>query len=82
MGSWSQAVLANTMETGDKNRDMTAYIVRVQCMFCEESLEKINEKDVKLFQNRSVNELYRLKAALNYFGTSEILQWLKKEESL
>ena len=56
VGSWSQAVLANTMETGDKNHDMTDYIFRVQFMFCEESLEKINEKDVKLFQNRLVNE--------------------------
>ena len=46
MGSWSQSVLANTMETGDYIRDMTDYIFRVQCMFCEESLEKINEKDV------------------------------------
>lgn len=56
VGSWSQAVLANTMETGDTNRDMTDYIFRVQCMFGEERLEKINEKDVKLFQNRLVNE--------------------------
>ena len=56
VGSWSQAVLANTMETGDKNRDMTDYIFRVQCMFCEESLEKINEKDVKFFESRLVNE--------------------------
>ena len=56
VGSWSQAVLANTMETGDKNRDMTDCIFRVQCMFCEESLEKINEKDVKFFENRLVNE--------------------------
>ena len=56
MGSWSQAFLENTMETGDKNCDMTDYIFRVQCMFCEESLEKINEKDVKLFRtDRSMN---------------------------
>ena len=44
------------METGDKNRDMTDYIFRVQCMFCEENLEKINEKDVKLFRtDRAMN---------------------------
>lgn len=30
-------------------------------MFCEESLDKINAKDVKLFQNWLVHEFYCLK---------------------
>ena len=31
------------------------------CMFCEESLGKINKCDLELFQNRSVHEFYHLK---------------------
>ena len=31
-------------------------------LFCEECLGKINAKDVELFRNGSVHELYRLKA--------------------
>ena len=34
-GSWSQTFLAETVETGDKNRDVTDDIFRVPYMFCE-----------------------------------------------
>ena len=39
---WSQALIAETMEIGDKNRDVTDNIFRELFMFCEQSLEKIN----------------------------------------
>lgn len=56
MGSWSQAFLANTMETSDKNRDVTDYIFRVQCMFWEERVEKIKRKMSSFFRiDRSMN---------------------------
>ena len=40
-------------------------------MFCEESLRQINEKDVKLFQNGSVHEIYCLKALITMEQDSE-----------
>ena len=55
-GSWSQAFLAVTVETGDKDSDVTDDIFRAPCMFCEERLGKINAKDVELFRNGSVHE--------------------------
>ena len=54
--SSSLAFLTETVETGDKNRDVTDDIIRAPCMFCEESLGKINAKDVELFRNGSVHE--------------------------
>ena len=60
MESWFKRFPAETVETGDKNRGVTDNIFRAPCMFCEESLGKINEKDVELFLNRSVHEFYRL----------------------
>ena len=57
--------LAKTVETGDKNRDVTDNMFRTQCMFCEESLGNINVKDVELFRNGSVHEQFcRLKALI------------------
>ena len=43
-------------------------------MFCEESLGEINRKDVKIFQNGWVHELYCLKAliALEQVNTLEV----------
>ena len=55
-GSWSQAFLAETGETGDKNRNVTDDIFRAPYMFCEESLGNFNAKDVELFRNGSVHE--------------------------
>ena len=51
-----RSCMAETVETGDKNRDVTDDIFRAPYMFCEESLGKINAKDVELFRNRSVHE--------------------------
>ena len=45
-------------------RGVTDNIFRAPCVFCEESLRKINTKDVGLFLNRSVHEFYRLKALI------------------
>ena len=58
--------LAETVETGDKNRDVTDNMFRAPCKFCEESLGKINVKDVfELFRNGSVHEQFcRLKALI------------------
>ena len=39
-------------------------------MFCEESLGKVNAKDLELFRNRLVHEFYCLKVVIIYFGTS------------
>ena len=58
--SWSQVFLAETGETGDKNRDMSHH----HAIFCEESLRKIDAKDVELFQNGSVYEFCCLKALI------------------
>ena len=54
--SWSQAFLAETVETGEKNSDVTDDIFRAPYMFCEESLGNFNAKDVELFRNGSVHE--------------------------
>ena len=52
--SWSKAFLAETVETEDKNRDVTDDLFRAPYKFCEESL--VNAKDVELFRNGSVHE--------------------------
>ena len=39
------------VSTGDKNRDVTDNIFRAPCMFCEESLGKMNGKVVELLRN-------------------------------
>ena len=44
----------------DKNRDMSHH----HAIFCEESLRKIDAKDVELFQNGSVFEFCCLKALI------------------
>ena len=41
--------------------------------FCEESLSKINEKDVELFRNRSAHE------SVDYFETKKYFRRRKKE---
>ena len=59
--SWSEAFLADTMETGDKNRNITA-----RQKPCIESLGKINAKinQCELFRNRSVHKFYCLKSLI------------------
>ena len=69
--------LAETVETGDTNRDVTDNMFRPPCMFCEESLGKINVKDVELFRNGSVHEFRRLKALI--IGRSEYFNGRKKK---
>ena len=50
--------IAETMETWDvKNCSMN----QEPWMFCEESLRKVNAKDLELFRNRLVHKLYCLK---------------------
>ena len=50
--------IAETMETWDiKNCGMT----QEPRMFCEESLGKVNAKDLELFRNRLVHKFYCLK---------------------
>ena len=49
-----------TMETGDKNSDMSQH----HALFCEEGLGKIDLKDIALFRNRPVHEFYHLKALI------------------
>ena len=54
--------IAETMETGDiKNCGMT----QEPLMFCEESLGKVNAKDLELFQNRLVHEFHGLKVRIS-----------------
>ena len=53
--------IAETMETGDiKNCGMT----QEPRMLCEESLGKVNAKDLELFWNRLVHKLYCLKVLI------------------
>ena len=53
--------IAETMETWDiKNWGMT----QEPRMFCEESLGKVNAKDLELFWNRLVHEFYCLKVLI------------------
>ena len=53
--------IAETMETGDiKNCGMT----QQPRMFCEESLGKVNAKDLELFRNRLVHEFNYLKVLI------------------
>ena len=54
--SCSQAFLAETVETGDKNGDVS----QRHASFCEESLGRSDEKDDELF-----HEFYRLKALIS-----------------
>ena len=77
-GSWFEALQAETVESGDKHRDVTDSLLprrirdlqqktffRKRCIFCEVSFGKINAKDVELFRNGSVHEFYHLKALIN-----------------
>ena len=53
--------IAETMETWDiKNCGMT----QEPQMFCEESLGKVNAKDLELFWNRLVDKFYCLKVLM------------------
>ena len=59
-GLWSQHFLAETVEAGVKNSDVSQY----HALSCEEGLGKIDVKDVALFWNRSVQEFYLLNALI------------------
>jgi len=58
--SWSQAFLAKTVETRNKNRDVS----QCHALFCEDSLGKIDAKDVEPFRNGLVHKFYHLKALI------------------
>ena len=53
-------MVPGAMETGDRYRDES----QRHGLFCEESLGKIEAKDVELFLNGSVQEFFRLKALI------------------
>ena len=53
--------IAETMETGDIKNCGTTQEPR---MLCEESLGKVNAKDLELFWNRLVHKLYCLKVLI------------------
>ena len=59
--SWSQAFSLETVETADKIRDVS----QRHDLFCEESLEKIDVKEIELFRNGSVH------VSVDYLGTIE-----------
>ena len=48
------------METEDKNRDVS----QRHALFCEETLGKIDAKDIELFRNGLSHEFYRLKVLM------------------
>ena len=54
----------DTVETGDKNRDVTDNIFNAPFMFREGNLGQINAKNVKLFRKGSVQEFYHFKALI------------------
>lgn len=58
--SLSQAFLAKTVETRNKNH----HVSQRDALFCEDSLGKIDVKDVEPFQNGSVHKFYRLQALI------------------
>ena len=64
--SWSQALLAEIVETGDKN----CYVSQHHVLFCEESLGKI-DAELSSFSGteRSTNSIGSLESIDN-FGTS------------
>lgn len=51
---------AETVETKDKNRDVS----QRHALFCEETLGKIDAKDIELFRNGLSHEFYRLKVLM------------------
>ena len=53
--------IAETMETGDITNCSKTQEPR---MFCEESLGKVNAKDLELFRNSLVHEFYCLKVLI------------------
>ena len=53
--------IAETMETGDITNCSKTQEPR---MFCEESLGKVNAKDLELFRNSLVHEFYCLKVVI------------------
>ena len=67
--SWSHALLAEIVETGDKN----CYVSQHHVLFCEESLEKI-DATLSSFSGTgpSTNSMGSLESVDN-FGTSEYL---------
>ena len=89
----SQAFLAETVETENKNRCVTEamHVLRSLCTATpplkkirktsEESLGKINKRDLELLRNRSVHRFYHLKEliALEQVKTSVVKK--KKEQS-
>ena len=65
--SWSQALLAEAVETGDKN----CYVSQHNVLFCEESLGKI-DTELSSFSGtgQSTNSIGSL-GSVDNFGTSE-----------
>ena len=63
--SWSQALLAEIMETEDGN----CYLSQRHALFCEESLGKI-DAEMSNFRER-VGPRILLLESVDYFGTSE-----------
>ena len=61
---------------------MTDNIFGSPCVFCEESLGKINTKDVGLFLNGSVHEFYRLKALISLEQIYTLVVEKKKNKNL
>ena len=92
----SQAFLAETVETENKNRCVTEamHILRSLCTAApplkkigktrEESLGKINKCDLEIFRNGSVHEFYRLKEliTLEQVNTSVVKKKKKEQSSL
>ena len=50
-------------------------------MFCEESLGKVNAKDLELFQNRLVHEFYCLKVLITLEPVVEKKKNLNEQNS-
>ena len=71
--------IAETMERGHiiKNCGMT----QEPLMFCEESLGKVNAKDLELFQNRLVHEFYCLKVLITLEPVVEKKKNLNEQNS-
>ena len=71
-----------TVETGDKNLDVTDKIFRELCLFFEQSLGKINANHINFFFPEWVVALILSLTSVDYFRPSEYLigQKRKKEK--
>ena len=79
-GSWSQAFLAETVETGNKNRDLTDDISECHTCFVKKDSETLMRKMSSFFGTGRPTNLSLER--VDYFAISEYFSGRKNEKSL